>query len=102
VIHATLTVFCCGRDREGKPTHDRTVVADLGIDDYVGIVLLPTAQQRGDPKAGRPHAFGDDLKCLKCGDAVRTGRPPHQRLRMLIMRLHALGLREVPLQALRA
>lgn len=61
MIRAKLTVFCCGRDRGNQPTHNRTLVADLGIDDQVGIVLLPTAQQRGNPEAGRSHAFGDDL-----------------------------------------
>jgi hypothetical protein len=101
-MRARLTVYCRGRDREGKPTHARTVVADLGIDEQVGTVLMPTAQQRGNPQAGRPRAVDQDLKCLLCGDAVRVGKPPHKRLRRLILRAQAAEVREMPLQALRA
>jgi hypothetical protein len=98
-----LTVTCSGRDRAGQPTHERTVVADLGVDRAFGIVLMPTAQQRGNPQAGRPHAFADDdLRCWLCGDAVRVGRPPHKRLRLLIARANSAGVHEIPLQALRA
>lgn len=99
---ATLTVFCVGPDRSGQPTHDRTVVADLGVDAQVGIVLLPSAQQRGNPRAGRPRAFGADLECLVCGDKVRVGKPPYPRLRALVGEAHAAGVSDAPLQALRA
>ncbi len=96
-----LTIYCHGRDRQGNPTHDRTEVAHLRIDAQVGVVMLPTAQQRGDTSAGRPHAIADDLECLLCGDKVRVGRGL-KRLRMLVMRLSAAGVSEAPLQALRA
>jgi hypothetical protein len=95
-----LTVVCSGRDRHGQPTHDRTVVANLGVEDTVGIVLMPTAQQRGNPQAGRPRALGADLDCLVCGDRVRVGKPPHRRLRWQIAQCQAAGVHEIPLHLL--
>ena len=99
---ARLTVTCSGRDRAGQPTHDRFVIADLGIDSEVGIVLMPTAQQRGNPQAGRPHVLRDDLRCRVCGDAVRIGKPPFKRLRLLMRKWNAAGVHEAPLHLLRA
>ncbi len=102
-VTARLTVTCAGPDRAGLPTHERTVVADLGVDSTVGVVLMPTAQQRGNPQAGRPHAFADDdLRCWLCGDAVRVGRPPHRGLRLRMAKANSAGVHEMPLQALRA
>ncbi len=94
---ATLTVVCSGGERAGAPTHDETVVADLGVDEFVGVVLLPTAQQRGKPSAGRPHAFGKHLVCGLCGDKVPVGKS----LRGKILRAHRGGVLRAPLQALR-
>lgn len=101
MILARLTVYCCGRDREGEPTHERTIVADLGIDEQIGIVLMPTAQQRGNPKAGRPRAFGELLDCLLCGFRVPVGKRPHKGLRRVMMRCRDAGLPELSLVALR-
>ncbi len=101
---ARLTVTCSGRDREGQPTHDRIVVADLAIDDAAGIVLMPTAQQRGNPKAGRPHAFDEDLECPRCGPTSRVpvGKPPHnKRLRRWMRCANSAGVHQVPLHLLR-
>jgi hypothetical protein len=98
---ARLTVTCAGRDREGRPTHAREVVADLGIDDAVGVVLMPSAQQRGNPEAGPPRAFGDDLSCRVCGDAVRVGRAQRRGLRRVMMKANAAGIHELPLHLLR-
>ncbi len=96
---ARVTVTCSGRDRAGQPTHERTVIADLGMDSTVGIVLMPTAQQRGNPQAGRPHAFGGDLRCWLCGDAVRIAL---RRLRLRMAKANGAGLYELPLHLLRA
>jgi hypothetical protein len=97
-----LTITCVGRDREGRPTHEHTVVAHLGLDEQAGVVLMPTTQQRGNPQAGRPRAFGLDLDCLVCGDRARVGKPPHRRLRRVMRQCQATGIRELPLQALHA
>ncbi len=98
---ATLTVVCSGRDNAGAPTHEETVIANLALDEQVGIVLLPTAQQRGNAAATRPRAFGEDLVCLLCDDKVRVGKHLH-RLRRTIMRASAAGISRVPLHVLRA
>ncbi len=98
---AELRVFCVGRDNSGSPTHDRFGVADLALDPVVGLVLKPSAQQRGNPRAGSPHKLskgGGPFVCLICGDEVRVAE---KRLRLLINRLSAAGESEVPLQALR-
>ncbi len=96
-----LTVFCVGRDNAGAPTHDRFSVAPLALDPQVGIVLRPTAQQRGNPQAAAPRRLskaGDPFVCLVCNDRVRV---QEKRLRLLIRRLTAAGVSEVSLQALR-
>jgi hypothetical protein len=98
---ARLTVYCRGRDREGGPTHDRTVVADLGIDEQVGIVLMPTAQQRGNPEAGRPRAFGELLDCPLCDFCVPAGKRPHKGLRRVMVQCRDAGLRELSLYGVR-
>ncbi len=70
-----LTVFCVGRDNAGAPTHDRFGVAPLALDPQVGIVLRPTAQQRGNPQSAAPRRLtqaGDSFACLVCGDRVRV------------------------------
>ncbi len=97
----TMTIFCVGRDRAGQPTHDRTVVADLGIDVSAGLVLMPTAQQRGDLGAGRPKPMKQDLTCGICGDAVRVGKWPYRGLWTRVQMAREAGLTELPLQALR-
>lgn len=100
MITARLTVFCVGRDKTGHDTHDRTVVADLGVDNLVGVVILPTAQQRGAPTAGAPHRFGRNLTCRRCGDSVPVGRGL-RRLKRQILDAHAAGAPEVPLWMLK-
>lgn len=101
MIITELTVTCSGVDRAGAPTHDRTVVADLAIDDHVGIVLMPTAQQRGNPEAGRPRPFGELLDCQLCGYSAPIGKRPHKRLRRVMMRCRDAGVSELPLRAMR-
>lgn len=91
MIITELTVTCSGVDRAGAPTHDRTVVADLAIDDHVGI----------DPEAGRPRPSGELLDCQLCGYSAPIGKRPHKRLRRVMMRCRDAGVSELPLRAMR-
>jgi hypothetical protein len=101
MIIAELTLTCSGLDRTGNPTHGRTVIAALAIDDHLGIVLKPTAQQRGNPQAGRPRPFGELLGCQICGFRVPAGRPPHKGLRRVMMKYRDARVPELSLHDLR-
>ncbi len=97
---ARLTVTCCGRDNFGEPTHDRQVLFDFGLDEQLGVVLMPTAQQRRDPHATRPRFLGSDIQCWKCGDKARVGNPPHKGLRKAMLQARDAGHDEWSVQLL--
>ncbi len=101
-VIARLTVTCSGRDNAGLPTHDRQVLFDFGLDEQLGVVLMPTAQQRRDPQATRPRFLGTDIRCWMCGDEARVGKPPHKGLRKVILRATDAGQSEISVQLLRA
>ena len=105
---AELRVYCEVRDVDNSVLH-RTDVANLVLDPViagapaVGIFLQPTAQQRGNPKAGGPHQLGQAgkasrFRCPTCGDQVLVSE---KRLRWLISRCASQGVTELPLKALR-
>ncbi len=105
---AELRVYCEARDVDNNVLH-RTDVANLVQDPVVGgapavgIFLKPTAQQRGNPKAGGPRQLGQAggasrFRCTTCGAEVLVSE---KRLRRIINRCASHGIAELPLSALR-